>query len=51
MKTGFIITRVNGTRVRTKSDIAEVIGSRGGAVMIEGMYPGSKTIIYYGFGM
>lgn len=51
MKAGFVITGINGTRVRTKGDLAAAIGSRGGAVMIEGIYPGSKTVVYYGFGM
>jgi len=30
MKVGFVITRVNGTRVRTKNDLAGAIGSREG---------------------
>ena len=51
MKVGFVIIRVNGTRVRTKNDLAGAIGSRGGAVMVEGIYPGSKTVVYYGFGI
>lgn len=51
MKPGFIITRVNGSLVRRKSDLADIIGNRGGQVMIEGMYPGSRAVVYYGFGM
>ncbi|MDH4297655.1 MAG: PDZ domain-containing protein, partial [Cyclobacteriaceae bacterium] len=50
MKEGFIITRINNIPVKSKDDLADIISKKGG-VLIEGVYPGSKEVIYYGVGI
>jgi S1-C subfamily serine protease len=50
MREGFIITHIDGKRVRNVEDVAEILENKKGGVMIEGVYEdGSKY--YYAFGL
>jgi S1-C subfamily serine protease len=52
MKRGFIMTKVNGTVVRNPEDLISIVKhTKDGKIMIEGTYPGSNVMIYYGFGL
>jgi len=51
MKKGFIITKVDGKSVNTKDEFIQLIKQKEGGVMIEGIYPGSSMVYYYGFGL
>ncbi len=51
VKPGFIILRVNGKRVYSISDFYEALASARGSITLEGIYPGSRRIFYYGFSM
>ncbi|MFS4466279.1 Do family serine endopeptidase [Maribacter sp. 2210JD10-5] len=50
MREGFIITHIDGKRVKDVEDVSEILEGKKGGVMIEGIYEdGSKY--YYAFGM
>ncbi len=51
VKPGFIVLRVNGKRVYNISDFYEALASARGSITLEGIYPGSRRIFYYGFSM
>ncbi|NPA34689.1 MAG: Do family serine endopeptidase [Chlorobi bacterium] len=51
VKEGFIILRVNGRRVYNVSDFYEALTSARGSITLEGIYPGSRRIFYYGFSL
>ena len=51
MREGFIITKVDGKKVRTVKDLSEALEGRKGGVMIEGCYPDVPGTHYYAFGM
>jgi Do/DeqQ family serine protease len=51
MKKGFIILKVDGKTVNTTEDLIRGVENKSGGVMLEGIYPGSDMIYYYGFGM
>lgn len=47
---GFIITKVDGVKVYDATDVSDILKSKTGGVLLEGVYPnGDKA--YYGFGM
>jgi S1-C subfamily serine protease len=48
MKPGFIITNVAGRTVKNVNELKQVLSSVKGNFQIEGVYPGSKEIYYYG---
>lgn len=48
MKPGFIITKINGVPVRTVDELKQVLSKLGSNFQLEGMYPGSADIYYYG---
>lgn len=50
IKEGFLITKINGTAVREKSDVEDIISKSDGSVYIEGIYPNGQKA-YYAFGM
>lgn len=50
VKKGFIITKVDETEVSSPDELIELLGSKKGGVLMEGIYP-SGTKAYYGFGM
>jgi serine protease Do len=50
VKTGFIITKVDGTKVYNPDDLERILKSKSGGVLIEGIYPNGQKA-YYGFGM
>ncbi len=51
IREGFIITHVNGTRVRNLEELREILVESKGGVMLEGRYPDSEKTYYYAFGM
>jgi Do/DeqQ family serine protease len=51
IREGFIITRIDGKRVSTPKQVAEILKSKEGGVLIEGVYEGSSRVYYYGMGM
>ncbi len=50
MAQGFIITKVDQTVIKDKNHLIEVLESKKGGVLIEGIYPNGKRA-YYGFGL
>jgi Do/DeqQ family serine protease len=51
MRQGFVITHVNGERIKTLDRFREVLLESDGGIMLEGRYPDSKKTYYYAFGM
>lgn len=51
MRKGFVILKVDGEDVNTEQDLVSKLERKSGGVMLEGIYPGSDKIYYYGFGM
>ena len=37
--------------VRSREDVSRILEDKEGVVMVEGFFPGSGTVIYYGFGI
>ncbi|HTS43844.1 MAG TPA: trypsin-like peptidase domain-containing protein [Puia sp.] len=48
MRPGFIITKVAGVHVKTVDDLKQALMKQNGNFQIEGIYPGSNVIYYYG---
>lgn len=48
MRPGFVITKVGGIAVRSVDELKDAIGKQEGNFQIEGIYPGSKQVYYYG---
>ncbi len=48
MKPGFVITKVAGIVVKTTEELREALGKAGNNFQIEGLYPGSSELYYYG---
>lgn len=51
MREGFIITHIDGKKVKDIADVADILEDKDGGVMIEGTYEDSKGKYYYAFGM
>ncbi|MDO1451043.1 Do family serine endopeptidase [Rhodocytophaga aerolata] len=51
MKEGFIITKVNRKPVNSARQLAQMLESEEGGILIEGVYPGDPTVYYYAFGL
>jgi S1-C subfamily serine protease len=48
MRPGFIITKVGGISVKSVDELKDALSRQNGNFQIEGIYPGSKEIYYYG---
>lgn len=48
MQPGFVITKVNGLVVKNTSELKDALSKAGNNFQIEGMYPGSNEVYYYG---
>lgn len=48
MRQGFVITKVGGIPVKTVDELKEAMGKQESNFQIEGIYPGSKQVYYYG---
>ena len=48
MKPGFVITKVAGIVVKTTEELKDALGKAGNNFQIEGLYPGSSELYYYG---
>jgi Do/DeqQ family serine protease len=51
MKEGFIITKINRKPVTSARQLAELLETEEGGILIEGVYPGNPTAYYYAFGL
>ena len=51
IRPGFIITKVDGTKVNNLSDFTRIIEQKIGGVMLEGVYEDEPGTKYYAFGM
>ena len=51
IKDGFIVTKVDGKKVKTPEDIEQIISLKDGGVLLEGVYEDSPGIFYYGLGL
>jgi len=50
IRKGFIITKIDQTKVKKASDISKILNSKKGGILLEGVYPnGIKA--FYGFGL
>jgi S1-C subfamily serine protease len=50
VKTGFIVTKVDGELVTSPEQLQSVLQSKSGGILLEGVYP-NGTRAYYGFGI
>lgn len=48
MKDGFVITRIGSTPVKTVDELKAALSKQGSNFQIEGIYPGSTDVYYYG---
>jgi serine protease Do len=48
MRPGFIITKVGDTPVKTVDELKDALSKQGSNFQIEGVYPDSKDVYYYG---
>lgn len=48
IRDGFIITRIGGISVKSVDELKSAISKQGNNFQIEGIYPGSRDIYYYG---
>ncbi len=48
MRPGFVITKVGDLAVNSVDELKDAVGKQGSNFQIEGFYPGSKEIYYYG---
>ncbi len=48
MRPGFIITRIGGTPVKSVDELKDALSRQNGNFQIEGIYPDSKEVYYYG---
>jgi len=48
---GFIITKIDGKPVTSVQDLQQMINSKKGGVLLEGIYPGYPNTYYYGLGL
>ncbi|MFS4455301.1 Do family serine endopeptidase [Maribacter sp. 2304DJ31-5] len=51
MREGFIITHMDGKRIKEVDDLAKILEDKKGGVLLEGVYEGSTDKYYYAFGM
>lgn len=51
MREGFVITKVDGKRVKSVEELAQVLANKKGGVMLEGVYEGLPGEHYYAFGI
>ena len=51
MREGFIITSIDGQKVKSKNELIEKLESKNGGVMLEGIYEDIPGEYYYAFGM
>lgn len=51
MREGFIITHIDGKKVKDVEDVAKALEGKSGGVMMQGRYEGSSDTFYYAFGM
>ncbi|MFK7937450.1 MAG: Do family serine endopeptidase [Saprospiraceae bacterium] len=51
IREGFIILKVDGHPVYSAEDLAKILESKEGGVMLEGIYPNSNRVYYYAFGL
>ena len=51
IKEGFIITKIGDQKVKSKNDIITLLQNKNGGILIEGRYPSSQEIYYYGLGL
>jgi len=50
VKTGFIVTKVDGVLVTSPEQLQSLLKSKSGGILLEGVYP-NGTRAYYGFGI
>ncbi|MEM9390873.1 MAG: Do family serine endopeptidase [Bacteroidota bacterium] len=51
MREGFIITKIDGKRVKSKEDVIDILESKKGGVLMEGVYEDQPGSYYYGLGL
>ncbi len=51
IKEGFVITKIDEQAVNNIDDLNNVLKGKSGGVLLEGVYPGSNGVYYYGFGI
>lgn len=51
VRAGFIITHVDGRKVKSVDDFVEYLGNKRGGVMLEGIYENYPGTYYYAFGL
>ena len=51
MEDGFVITKIDKTPVNSAKEARNILQSKKGGVMIEGVYPGNPETQYYAIGL
>jgi hypothetical protein len=48
MRPGFVITKAGGIEVKSVEELKEALGKQSANFQLEGIYPGSSEVYYYG---
>ncbi len=51
MREGFIITKIDDKRVKSKEDVIDILESKKGGILMEGVYEDQPGSYYYGLGL
>ena len=51
VKEGFIITKIDGKKIKSIDGVKDILDGKSGGVMMEGVYPDYPGNFYYAFGM
>ncbi len=51
MEAGFIITKVDGKKVKSKEEVMDILENKKGGVLLEGVYENLSGTYYYGLGL
>lgn len=51
MREGFIITKIDGKPVKSKEDVIDILETKKGGVLLEGVYENQPGSYYYGLGL
>ncbi len=51
MEEGYVILKIDGTKVKTVQDVVDKLANKTGGVLFEGIYPGYPNLYYYAVGL
>lgn len=51
IKPGFIVTKIDNIPVNSSEEFLDILRKKSGGVLLEGIYPNSRRLYYYAFGL